>query len=184
MDKCKAALHNQIAGQNFMKQLVAMLNNPNMNPEVSVAAWYYCAFQISDPIMPFCIRFKKESPSWLRNGVLSSRPWRRHPYATSLKSIKHCSSAVFNSQRSLSRQHQRERVLVEVPSRSAGKRRLSKSLAALVVFPLNSRNLPPIWTWLRVILISQMKLSMELHRERKVRLWRIYSALLPSLNQS
>ena len=38
MDKCKAALHNQIAGQNFMKQLVAMLNNPNMNPEVSVAA--------------------------------------------------------------------------------------------------------------------------------------------------
>jgi len=27
-------MHNQIAGQNFMKQLVAMLNNPNMNPEI------------------------------------------------------------------------------------------------------------------------------------------------------
>ena len=35
MDKCQTPFHKQISGQNFLKQLVAMLNNPKMNQDVS-----------------------------------------------------------------------------------------------------------------------------------------------------
>ena len=37
MDRCSTPLHKQVAGQAFMKQLVAMLNNPRMNQEVSLS---------------------------------------------------------------------------------------------------------------------------------------------------
>ena len=34
MDRCNTPFHKQVAGQNFMKQLISMLNNPKMNKEV------------------------------------------------------------------------------------------------------------------------------------------------------
>ena len=36
MDRCSMPFHRQIANQTFFKQLVAMLNNPKMNTEVSI----------------------------------------------------------------------------------------------------------------------------------------------------
>lgn len=34
MDRCNTPFHKQVAGQNFMKQLISMLNNPKMNKEI------------------------------------------------------------------------------------------------------------------------------------------------------
>ena len=36
MDRCATPFHRQVANQSFMKQLVAMLNNPKMNQDVSI----------------------------------------------------------------------------------------------------------------------------------------------------
>ena len=38
MDRCSTPFHKQIASQGFMKQLIAMLNNPKMNKEVNSQA--------------------------------------------------------------------------------------------------------------------------------------------------
>ena len=35
MDRCSTPFHKQVASQAFMKQLIAMLNNPKMNKEVN-----------------------------------------------------------------------------------------------------------------------------------------------------
>ena len=35
MDRCSTPFHKQVASQTFMKQLIAMLNNPKMNKEVN-----------------------------------------------------------------------------------------------------------------------------------------------------
>jgi len=34
MDRCATPFHRQVANQTFMKQLVAMLNNPKMNQDI------------------------------------------------------------------------------------------------------------------------------------------------------
>ena len=35
MDRCSTPFHKQVANQSFFKQLIAMLNNPDMNADVS-----------------------------------------------------------------------------------------------------------------------------------------------------
>lgn len=34
MDRCSTPFHKQVANQSFFKQLIAMLNNPDMNADI------------------------------------------------------------------------------------------------------------------------------------------------------
>lgn len=71
MDRCSTPLHKQVAGQAFMKQLVAMLNNPRMNQEIQTRIAYLIKkwgekFESKQEILP---NFTQVYQALLKRGV-------------------------------------------------------------------------------------------------------------------